>query len=174
MAKDLAGDRALDVCNGHQDAVRGYHYHVTPGRFPYILGGYAGVVEPSNSRGLRRVGEGAIVDNTQAGENRMDKVIVTIRPGIAERAKKHSIQIELNPENARRQKLPDTVPSWVQIGPFEAKAISRSGNVVTVDIELPEDAALGVFFDCHIEFADPNGRRGPVTFKKNDVFRVVE
>ncbi len=174
MAKDLAGDRALDVCNGHQDAIRGYHYHVTPGRFPYILGGYAGVVEPSNSRGLRRVGEGAIVNNTQTGENRMDKVIVTVRPGLAERAKKHSIQIELNPENARRQKLPDTVPNWVQIGPFEAKAISRSGNMVTVDIEIPDDAALGVFFDCHMEFADPNGRRGPVTFKKNDIFRVVE
>ena len=37
----------LDECNGHEDAVRGYHYHVT-NKFPYIIGGYRGVVEKSN------------------------------------------------------------------------------------------------------------------------------
>ncbi|HYO10047.1 MAG TPA: YHYH protein [Tepidisphaeraceae bacterium] len=37
----------LDECNGHADADRGYHYHVT-NRFPYLLGGYRGVVERSN------------------------------------------------------------------------------------------------------------------------------
>ncbi len=37
----------LDSCNGHQDKVRGYHYHVTAG-YPYILGGYHGVVEVKN------------------------------------------------------------------------------------------------------------------------------
>lgn len=37
----------LDECNGHTDATRGYHYHVTD-KFPYILGGYHGVVEISN------------------------------------------------------------------------------------------------------------------------------
>ena len=37
----------LDECNGHTDAIRGYHYHVT-NKFPYILGGYHGVVERSN------------------------------------------------------------------------------------------------------------------------------
>jgi hypothetical protein len=37
----------LDECNGHYDAVRGYHYHVTAG-YPYILGGYHGVVETKN------------------------------------------------------------------------------------------------------------------------------
>jgi len=37
----------LDACNGHTDATRGYHYHVT-NKFPYILGGYRGVVEQSN------------------------------------------------------------------------------------------------------------------------------
>ena len=43
----------LDECNGHTDAARGYHYHVTD-RFPYILGGYRGVVERSNlDRGRR-------------------------------------------------------------------------------------------------------------------------
>jgi hypothetical protein len=37
----------LDECNGHTDPVHGYHYHVTR-KFPYILGGYHGVVETSN------------------------------------------------------------------------------------------------------------------------------
>lgn len=37
----------LDECNGHWDAQRGYHYHVT-NKFPYILGGYHGVVDRTN------------------------------------------------------------------------------------------------------------------------------
>jgi hypothetical protein len=37
----------LDKCNGHQDSGRGYHYHATTG-FPYILGCYKGIAEPSN------------------------------------------------------------------------------------------------------------------------------
>lgn len=172
MAKDLKGTRALDVCNGHKDDVRGYHYHVTPGRFPYIIGGYSGVVEPSNNRGLGRAGTGALVDNTQAGENRLDKALVAVRPGTASRGKTHSIQLELNPENSRRRELPAGNPSWVQIGPFEAKKISREGNIITVDVEIPNDSPLGVLFDCHVEF-DGQGRP-PVVYKKNDVFRVVE
>jgi hypothetical protein len=45
----------LDECNGHTDATRGYHYHVSR-TFPYILGGYRGVVERSNfDRPPRRV-----------------------------------------------------------------------------------------------------------------------
>lgn len=40
----------LDACNGHWDAVRGYHYHVRR-TFPYILGGYHGVVEKGNFDG---------------------------------------------------------------------------------------------------------------------------
>jgi hypothetical protein len=47
----------LDECNGHTDAVRGYHYHVT-NKFPYILGGYHGVVEASNLDGGGRGGPG--------------------------------------------------------------------------------------------------------------------
>ena len=43
----------LDECNGHTDAERGYHYHVTD-RFPYILGGYHGVVERGNFDGPGR------------------------------------------------------------------------------------------------------------------------
>lgn len=41
----------LDNFNGHQDAARGYHYHITSS-FPYILGGYKGLVEKSNFRSL--------------------------------------------------------------------------------------------------------------------------
>lgn len=37
----------LDECNGHTDKEHGYHYHVSQ-KFPYILGGYHGVVEKSN------------------------------------------------------------------------------------------------------------------------------
>lgn len=37
----------LDECNGHADPVRGYHYHVT-NKFPYIVGGYHGVVDNAN------------------------------------------------------------------------------------------------------------------------------
>ena len=167
MAKDLKGDHALDVCNGHKDEQRGYHYHVTPGRFPYILGGYAGVVEPPNNRGLNRAGEGAIKDNTQPG-TRMEQVIATVRPGTAARGKTHSIQFELTPANARRP-LPTDKPSWVQIGPFEATKIAREGNVVTAEMTIPDDAPVGIFFDCHLEFG---GGANPVVIKKNDVFRV--
>ena len=169
MAKELQGDRALDVCNGHKDALRGYHYHVTPGRFPYILGGYAGVVEPSNNRGLNRAGTGAIQDNTQPG-TRMEQVIAAVRPGTAARGKTHSIQFELTPEDARRR-LPADKPSWAQIGPFEATTITRDRNVVTAEIKIPDDAPLGILLDCHLEFG--SGAH-PIAIKKNDVFRVVE
>ncbi len=169
MAKDLKGERALDVCNGHSDAQRGYHYHVTPKRFPYIIGGYAGVVEPSNNRGLRRAGTGALVDNTQPG-TRMDQVIESVLPGTVSRGDTHSIRFELKPENARRR-LPVEKPSWVQIGPFEASKIERNGNVVTADFRIPSDATVGVLLDCHIEFG--NGTH-PIAIKKNDVLRVIE
>lgn len=42
MAKDLAGSAALNAFNIHFDPQRGWHYHVTPGKFPYIIGGYWG------------------------------------------------------------------------------------------------------------------------------------
>ncbi len=174
FAKDLSGTQALDVCNGHSDDSRGFHYHVTPGRFPYILGGYAGVVEPSNNRGPRRGGVGALVDNTQEGENRMDKVIVSVRPGTASRGKTHTVQFDLDPAKALRRPLPSSKPNWAQIGPFEAKTITRDGNTVSIEIEVPSNAPVGVLLDTHIEFESIGGRGGPIVFKKNDVFRVVE
>ena len=173
MAKDSEKSSALDVCNGHIDEIRGYHYHVTPGRFPYMLGGYAGVVEASNNRGLRGGQTGPLVDNTQQGENRMDKVIAMVRPGTASRGKIHSIELELKPENGIRHRVPSDKPNWVQIGPYEATSIKREGNVVTAEINISDDAPIGVLLDCHIEFAE-NGRSGPIVFKKNDVFRIAE
>lgn len=55
MAKD---DKAnpLNAFNVHFDEVRGWHYHVTPGKFPYIIGGYWGVVDARNYRNNGRGG----------------------------------------------------------------------------------------------------------------------
>ncbi|MFM9025800.1 MAG: YHYH protein [Planctomycetaceae bacterium] len=170
MAKDLEGDGALDVCNGHEDPDRGYHYHVTPGRFPYVIGGYRGVPEPANNRGIRRMGPGAI-ENNAAGESRMEAVIAEVRPGTVSRGGRREIALELDPEAARRGPVPEAAPSWVQFGPYEAVAIARSGDTVTATIDVPADAGLGMLLDCHVEF-EAGGRTRAL--KRNDVLRIVE
>jgi hypothetical protein len=48
MARD-ATDNPLDAFNMRHDDQRGWHYHVTPGRYPYVIGGFIGVVDPRNS-----------------------------------------------------------------------------------------------------------------------------
>lgn len=174
MAMTLEGERALDACNGHRDAERGYHYHVTPGRFPYIVGGYAGEVEVSNNRGLRRqLAFGPIRDNTQPGPGRLPPVIAAVRPGAGQRGVKQTIVFELTPANARNP-LPTSAPVWAQIGPFEATALHRDGDIVRAEFAIPADAPLGVWLDCHLEFESANGPRRTIAFKRNDVFRVVE
>ncbi len=50
MAKDLK-ENPLNEFNGHTDSLRGWHYHVTPGKFPYIIGGYWGKVDRRNGPG---------------------------------------------------------------------------------------------------------------------------
>ena len=50
MAKDDK-EHPLDGLNSKTDAERGRHYHVTPGKFPYLIGGFAGTPDP---RVLRR------------------------------------------------------------------------------------------------------------------------
>lgn len=171
MAKDITGDRSLDVCNGHADDSRGYHYHVTPGKFPYVIGGYAGVPDSGNVQGRRGSEEGAIEDNS-SGESRQPKVIESVRPASATPGKKHALTIRLDPTKATRVPLPDGNPEWVQIGPYEALSIERDGNEVRVEIEVPGDAAQGVLLDCHLEFKREDRPR--VVFKSNDVFRIVE
>jgi hypothetical protein len=169
MAKDLTGENALDVCNGRFDPERGYHYHVTPGKFPYLIGGYAGVVEQSNSRALSRAGIGALIDNA-SGESREGAGIESLKPGTAERGKTHTIRIELNPEMVRGR-IPSTTPSRVVIGPFEGTKIARDGNAITCEIAIPKDANRAALHDCHIEF-EGTGRSGITAIKKNNVFRV--
>ena len=186
MARDLeslASPAAapLDACNGHEDPVRGYHYHVTPGRFPYILGGYRGVVEPSNNRGLRRAAAGAIENNAE-GETVADPAIVAVVPGSIAPGGERRVTIELDPRDGiappgagrRPGPMPDGAPSWVQIGPYEATSIQREGNLVTITLDVPADATLGVLLDCHLEFEGAaRGGRNRV-YKRNDVLRVVE
>ena len=171
MAKDAINEQTLDACNGHTDSVRGYHYHVTPGRFPYIIGGYAGVPELANIRGRRGLETGAIEDNS-SGESSQPKVIAAVRPANGQPGTKQKLEIELDPTQATRVQVPEGTPEWVQVGPYEAVSIERTGNVLQVEIQIPEDATLGVLLDCHIEFKAANRPRA--VFKSNDVFRVVE
>ena len=170
MAMDLMGDQGLDVCNGHEDKSRGYHYHVTPGRFPYVIGGYRGVPEPSNNRGIRRMESGAIEDNA-AGESRLEQVIADVRPGTVQRSGRREVVLVLDPKAANRGVIPSGKPSWVQFGPYEAVAIDRKGDTVTATLDVPADASVGMLLDCHIEF-DSGGRTR--VLKKNDVLRVSE
>lgn len=100
----------------------------------------------------------------------MEDVLVSVRPGTASRGKTHQIQLVLKPENARRR-FPDGTPSWVQVGPYEAGKITRQGNLVTADFAIPEDAAVDILLDVHVEFG---GNRNPMAFKRNEAFRVVD
>lgn len=43
----------------HYDDARGWHYHVTPGKFPYVIGGYWGEPDPRNMRRAPGGGAGA-------------------------------------------------------------------------------------------------------------------
>ena len=170
MARDVEGERALDVCNGHDDPDRGYHYHVTPERFPYVIGGYWGVPEPTNNRGIARAGTGPIEDNAR-GESDLERVVSEVRPGAVARGGRRTVSIVLDPRHATRGPVPQEKPSWVQIGPYEAVAVERTGNTVTAEFEIPDDAALGVLLDCHLEF-DGGGRTRAL--KRNAVLRIVE
>lgn len=54
MAKDETGDKALNDFNGRYDSERGWHYQVTPGKFPYIIGGYWGTEDSRDAQRQRR------------------------------------------------------------------------------------------------------------------------
>ncbi len=55
MAKD-SKENPLNGFNVHRDSDRGWHYHVTPGKFPYIIGGYWGKFDPRNAESRPRGG----------------------------------------------------------------------------------------------------------------------
>lgn len=57
LAKDDSS-RPLNEFNLHEDPERGPHYHVTPGKFPHIIGGFWGVVEARQPSGDRPPGAG--------------------------------------------------------------------------------------------------------------------
>ncbi len=44
----------LNAFNLHHDEERGWHYHVTPGQFPHIIGGFWGEIEPLNRVGKNK------------------------------------------------------------------------------------------------------------------------
>lgn len=50
LAKD-SKTNPLNEFNVHTDPARGPHYHVTPGIFPHIIGGYWGILDQKNRRG---------------------------------------------------------------------------------------------------------------------------
>jgi len=58
LAKDATGADGLNDFNIHLDAERGWHYQVTPGKFPYIIGGYWGTEDPRNAMGGGRGARG--------------------------------------------------------------------------------------------------------------------
>ena len=59
LAKDAKGEEGLNEFNLHADRERGPHYQVTPGKFPYIIGGYWGMPDPRDiRRGRGRGGMG--------------------------------------------------------------------------------------------------------------------
>jgi hypothetical protein len=64
MAKDST-THPLNAFNASYDDVRGWHYSVTPGKFPYIIGGYFAKAEPSNFE--RRPQRPAGGDDSQNG-----------------------------------------------------------------------------------------------------------
>jgi hypothetical protein len=47
LAKDATAN-PLNAYNLHADAARGPHYHVTPGQFPHLIGGYWGTPDGKN------------------------------------------------------------------------------------------------------------------------------
>ena len=49
MAKDYK-DEPLDDFNMRHDDERGWYYHVTPGKYPDMIGGFAGAPDPRNVR----------------------------------------------------------------------------------------------------------------------------
>jgi hypothetical protein len=130
------------------------------------------VVEPSNNRGLRRAGarnqDGVIQDNTQPGD-KYGKIVTAVRPGNLVRGQAHEVRIDFDPSAARRP-IPEGAPKWLQLGPYEAQSLERQGNTIIAKIQIPKDATIGVWLDCHMEFGSENR---PLVIKRNDAVRIT-
>jgi len=172
LAKSIKGSGALDECNGHSDQTRGYHYHVTPGQFPYILGGYRGEVDPMNNRGLARAGTGAIVDNSEGSTDHIGQVVQSVTPSQAVAGSRVILSVKLDDEAhlPRRGQIavPREAPKVVQVGPYIAKSIERRGDTITATIEVPADANVATH-DLHLQFG---GEGRVLSFKENDALTV--
>jgi hypothetical protein len=57
LAKDSTKN-PLNAFNVHYDEARGWHYHVTPGKFPHLIGGYWGFAQVRNRPPRPRRGPG--------------------------------------------------------------------------------------------------------------------
>jgi hypothetical protein len=101
----------------------------------------------------------------------MEAVISEVRPGSVARGGRRDLTLVLDPARSTRGPIPEGNPSWVQFGPYEAVAIARNGNTISVTLDVPADASLGMLLDCHLEFEV--GPRVRAT-KRNDVLRIVE
>jgi hypothetical protein len=55
-----------------------------------------------------------------------------------------------------------------------SRSIRRDGNLVTITLDIPADATLGVLLDCHLEFEGAARGGWNRVYKRNDVLRVVE
>jgi hypothetical protein len=56
------------------------------------------------------------------------------------------------------------------LGPYEAQSLERQGNTIIAKIQIPKDATIGVWLDCHMEFGSENR---PLVIKRNDAVRIT-
>lgn len=164
MARDVTGSQALDECNGHTDQVRGYHYHVTPNKFPFIIGAYRGVPEVSNNP-MIRVGQGAALQGSVVGASPYDSMVASVKPASAQAGTTQTITVEV-----ANVGVPTTAPTKVWFGPYAGSNIKRTGSLVTAEVSLSADIAPGVH-DVHLEFAGQGTT--PTVIRKKNAFTVV-
>ncbi|MBX7218767.1 MAG: YHYH protein [Blastocatellia bacterium] len=164
MARDLKGESALDECNGHTDTVRGYHYHVTPNKFPFILGAYRGTPETSNNP-MIRVGQGSALKAEVVGSSPYDSMIASVKPPAVELGSTQVITVEL-----ANVGVPESIPSKVAFGPYVGTNVTRNGMLVTAQVTIPADDGTNVY-DVHLEFS---GGNSPAVIRKKNSFSVVE
>jgi hypothetical protein len=147
----------LDSCCGHPEQTGMYHYHKYPAcvKSPFPDDGR------QHSPAIGFAFDGYPIRGPYEADGLMAKDIEGALAGPRAAA------------DGRGRSVPAEKPSWVQVGPYEAVAVERQGNVVKATLDIPADATLGVLLDCHLEFGDGAGP-GRRVLKKNDALRVTE